>query len=73
MTGAEFIRRMRALGRRRGVPVDLVAREGKGSHGRLYYGRLSTVVVDRKREIRKGLLNQMLKDLGLSRADLDEG
>jgi len=71
MTGAEFIRRVRALGRRRGVPVDFIAREGKGSHARLYYGRLSTTVVDRKREIRKGLLSTMLNDLDLSRADLD--
>ncbi len=48
------------------------ARQGKGSHGRLYYGERFTTVKDRKKEIGPGLLQKMLADLGLSRNDLEE-
>ena len=65
MTGAEFIRKIRKLGRRNGVEVRFESREGKGSHGRLYYGDRFTTVKDRKKEISKGLLLAMLDQLGL--------
>jgi mRNA interferase HicA len=32
MTGNEFIRKVKALGKRRGIPVVLNANRGKGSH-----------------------------------------
>jgi mRNA interferase HicA len=70
MAGAEFIRRIRRLGRKRGVVVDFDERRGKGSHGTLYFGNRATVVKDRKKELGAGLLNDMLKQLGLTRADL---
>ena len=44
MTGAEFIRAIRKLGRRRGVDVRFVTRRGKGSHGTLYWGDRKTIV-----------------------------
>ena len=44
---------------------------GKGSHGRLYYGERFTTLKDRKKEIGPGLLNAMLAQLGLRRADLE--
>ena len=34
MTGDEFVRRLRRLGRERGVAVRFESRPGKGSHGR---------------------------------------
>jgi len=43
---------------------------GKGSHGTLYYGARKTTVKDRKREIGTGLLDAMLKQLGLTKKDL---
>ncbi len=46
------------------------ARRGKGSHGRLYYGSRFTTVKDRRKEIGVGLLNAMLGQLGLTRADI---
>ena len=70
MTGDEFIRQVRRLGRKRGVSVRFEPRTGKGSHGRLYFGNRFTTVKDRRQEIGQGLLNAMLQQLGLSSADI---
>jgi hypothetical protein len=71
MRGDEFERRIRRLGRRRGVPVEFDPVHGKGSHGRLYYGRRWTTLKDRRKEIGPGLLKAMLDQLGLTREDLE--
>jgi mRNA interferase HicA len=71
MTGHEFERRIRALGRSRGVPVSFDGGHGKGSHGRLYYGARFTTLKDRKKELGPGLLKAMLTQLGLTREDLE--
>jgi len=70
MRGVEFIRRVRALGRRTGTPVRFEKRHGKGSHGTLYYGSFKTTVKDRKKEIGAGLLAAMIEQLGLNKDDL---
>ncbi len=62
---------MNRLGRARGVPVRFEARRGKGSHGRLHYGDRFTTVKNRKKEIGKGLLAAMLRQLGLAPDELD--
>ena len=72
MTGNEFERRIKRLGRRLGVPVSFDRGLGKGSHGRLYYGDRFTTLKDRKKEIGPGLLNAMLGQLGLVKDDLKE-
>jgi predicted RNA binding protein YcfA (HicA-like mRNA interferase family) len=72
MTGAEFERKIRKLGRRRGVPVSFAHGHGKGSHGRLYYDDRFTTLKDRTKEIGPGLLKAMLDQLGLTRDDLEE-
>jgi mRNA interferase HicA len=72
MTGHEFERRIKRIGRQRGIPVSFDAGHGKGSHGRLYYGARFTTLKDRRKEIGPGLLNAMLGQLGLTRADLKE-
>ena len=46
MTGDEFVRRIRRLGRERGVLVRFETRAGKGSHGRLYFGERFATVKD---------------------------
>ena len=61
------------LDRKRGVMVSFDAGHGKGSHGRLYYGGRFTTLKDRKKEIGPGLLNAMLRQLGLTRRDLENG
>ena len=71
MNGNEFERKIRKLGRRRGVAVMFDSGPGKGSHGRLYYGERFTTLKDRKKEIGPGLLNAMLNQLGLTKADLE--
>jgi len=71
MTGREFERKIRKLGRLRGVTVSLDVGRGKGSHGRLYYGERFTTLKDRKKEIGPGLLNAMLEQLGLGKDSLE--
>ena len=70
MTGDEFVRRVRRLGRERGIVVRFETRPGKGSHGRLYYGERFATVKDRRKELGAGLRAAMLRQLGLSREDL---
>ena len=67
MTGDEFVRRIRRLGRERGVRVRFESRPGKGSHGRLYFGGRFTTVKDRRKQLGAGLLAAMLRQLGLNR------
>jgi hypothetical protein len=70
VTGHEFEKRVRKLGRERGVQVEFDSGRGKGSHGRLYYGERFTTMKDRRKEIGPGLLNAMLGQLGLTKQDL---
>jgi predicted RNA binding protein YcfA (HicA-like mRNA interferase family) len=49
------------------------ASHGKGSHLFLSLGKRHTVVKDRKKEIREGLLQAMCAQLGISKSDLLEG
>lgn len=72
MNGSEFERKIKKLGRKRGVAVAFDPGHGKGSHGRLYYGNRFTTLKDRKKEIGPGLFNAMLEQLGLTKADLEE-
>ena len=71
VNGNEFERKIRALGRARGVFVGFDAGHGKGSHGRLYFGGRVTTLKDRKKEIGPGLLKAMLEQLGLTKQDLE--
>lgn len=70
MTGNEFIRKVRKLGRKRGVKVAFIAERGKGSHGTLYYGEKLTIVRNPKDELKTGTLHAMLDQLGLNLTDL---
>ena len=72
MRGQEFERKIRKLGRRRGVLVAFDGGHGKGSHGRLYFGDRFTTMKDRRKEIGPGLLKAMLDQLGLQRDDIGE-
>lgn len=70
MNGNEFIEKITRLGKERNATVRFEAGHGKGSHGRLYFGALFTTVKDRKKEIGKGLLSAMLKQLDLTLDDI---
>ena len=70
MNGNEFIRKLRKLGKAIGVDVRYNPKPGKGSHGKLFFGERSTTLKDPKTEIGPGLLNNMLKSLGLTKGDI---
>jgi len=64
MTGNEFIRKIRRLGRKRGGKVAFVPERGKGSHGTLYYGEKLTIVRHPQDALKTGALHAMLTQLG---------
>lgn len=70
VTGTEFLRKLQKTGKARGIRVAFRAERGKGSHGTLYYGERFTVLKDRRKELSLGLLQALLKQLGLTREDL---
>ena len=72
MTGRESIKRVRQIGRKRGVAVRLDRERGKGSHATLYYGSRLTVIPDRRHDIRPALLAEMLRQIGLDRDDIQD-
>jgi mRNA interferase HicA len=71
MNGSEFLRRLRRLGRRRGIEVEVVEFRGKGSHARLYFGARFTTIKHRSKELPKGLLKAMCRQLGIDPKDLE--
>jgi mRNA interferase HicA len=70
MTGNEFIRKVKKLGKDRGVTVQFVARRRKGSHGTLFYGAQFTIVRNPKDELKTGTFHAMLTQLGLKSEEL---
>jgi mRNA interferase HicA len=70
MTGNEFLRKLRGLGRKRGVPVVLDAARGKGSHQTVYFGTAFTVLRNPKDELKTGTLHGMCSQLGIKVVDL---
>ena len=70
MTGNDFIRKIKKLGRKRGIEVRFVTQRGKGSHGTLFYGAAFTIVRNPKDELKKGTLHAMLDQLNLKWEDL---
>jgi mRNA interferase HicA len=70
MNGSEFLRKLRALARRRRTTVEIIRARGKGSHVTVYFGRRLTILKDRRKEIGRGLLGSMCRDLGIRPDDL---
>ena len=70
MTGSEFIRKVKALGKARRVGVTLNLSRGKGSHQTLYYGSAFTVVRNPKDELKTGTFHAMCRQLGIKPTDL---
>lgn len=68
--GDEFIRRVRALGKRQDISVLLNASRGKGSHQTLYYGSAFTIVRNPKDEPGARTLHVMCAQLGIKKSDL---
>jgi mRNA interferase HicA len=70
VTGNEFIKKVKVLGKARKVSVALKASRGKGSHQTLYYGAVFTIVRNPKDELKTGTFHAMCKQLGINPADL---
>jgi mRNA interferase HicA len=70
MTGAEFIRKLKALAKSQGVTVTIDESRGKGSHRTLYYGHAFTVIRNLKDELKTGTLQAMCSQLGIKSKDL---
>lgn len=70
MNGNELLKKLKKLARKQGTYVKLDKAHGKGSHSTLRYGDRKTIIKDGRKEIGKGLLRSMLKDLGLTEDDL---
>ena len=70
MTGNEFTRKVKALGRARGIDVRLDASRGKGSHQTLYFGTVFTVVRNPKDELKTGTFHAMCTQLGIRANEL---
>lgn len=70
MTGSEFIRKVKALGKARKVTVTLMPHGGKGSHQALYYGTAFTIVRNPKDELKTGTFPAMCGQLGIKLRDL---
>lgn len=71
MNGNELLKKLRNVARDRGLAIEVVETHGKGSHARLQLGARFTTIKDRKKEIGPGLLASMLRDLGLTKDDIE--
>ncbi len=70
MTGNEFIRKVKAYGKKQGIAVTLNASRGKGSHQTLYFGSAFTVVRNPKDELKTGTFHGMCSQLGIKPSEL---
>ncbi len=70
MTGNEFIRKVKVLGKSRKVTVALNASRGKGSHQTPYFGLAFTIVRNPKDELKTGTFHAMCGQLGIKPGDL---
>lgn len=70
MKGSEFLKKIKKLGRERGVEVRLESRRGKGSHSTLFYGERFTIIRNLKDELKTGTYQAMLKQLGIDEKDM---
>ena len=70
MRGNEFIRKVQAIAKARGVASRVDEKRGKGSHVTLYLGDRLTVVRNPKDELKTGTLHAMCKQLDIRRDEL---
>lgn len=67
MNGTEFVRRAKRFAGKSGRTFRFDPSVGKGSHGRVCVGMRFTTVP--RKEIGKGLLSAMLKDLDIDKEE----
>ena len=70
MNGNELLKKIKKWAKERNVNLELFKAHGKGSHSTLKVGDNKTTIKDLKKEIGPGLLNKMLKQLGIDKDDI---
>lgn len=70
MKGSEFLRKLKKLGKMKGIKVLLIEERGKGSHCTIEFGDRFTIIRNLKDELKTGTYNVMLKQLGISKEEL---
>jgi mRNA interferase HicA len=70
MKGSEFLKRLKALAKRKKWEYDWRPDRGKGSHGIASLNGQKTVVRNLKDELKTGTFHGMLKQLGIDESDL---
>ena len=70
LKGSEFLRKLKALAKRKGLAYMWNRERGAGSHGTVYLGDRFSVVKDLKKEIGPGLLADLCKQLEIQKEDL---
>ena len=70
MKGSEFLRKLKKLGKEKGIKVKLIEERGKGSHCTIEYGDRFTIIRNIKDELKTGTYNAMLKQFGISKDEL---
>ncbi|MBF0604977.1 MAG: hypothetical protein HQL07_14960 [Nitrospirae bacterium] len=71
MNGNELIKKLHRYAKANELDIRFIPGQGKGSHGRIYLGTKFSTIKDRKKEIHTGLLSAMLKQLGLTKHDIE--
>ena len=67
--GAEFIRKVQALARQRGLGCRVDEKRGKDSHVTLYVGNRMPIVRNPRDELKTGTLHAMCKQLGIRKGE----
>ena len=70
MKGSEFLRKLKNLGKEKGIKVRLIEERGKGSYCTIEYGDHFTIIRNLKDELKTGTYHAMLKQLGISKNEL---
>lgn len=73
MKGLSWCGGSKKLGRARNLKVQLVTSRAKGSHAILRFGSAATTIPDLQRELKTGTLHAILKALGLTPEDSQQG
>lgn len=63
MKGSELLKRIKKLGKIKGVKVEHIQRRGKGSHSTIFYGKHFAIVPQLKDELKTGTYKAILKQL----------
>lgn len=70
ITGKKLIKKLRELAKQRDVEIEVLKNRGKGSHRVIIFnGKLATVP-NLKKELRPGTLGQILKDIEVTKDEL---